>query len=73
MTVEQVVRETQELLKNINVPAGLTEQIAIPISGAIANLQLCLDAFSEQKNVAMEKKQESLVETEVQEIEPAKS
>lgn len=50
MTVEQVIKETQELLRNINIPVGLIEQIGFPINGAINNLQLCLDAFEEQKN-----------------------
>ena len=49
MTVEEVLRETQKVLREINVPVGLIDQIAAPINGAINNLQLCLDAFEKQK------------------------
>ena len=61
MTVEQVIKETQVLLRNINIPVGLIEQIGFPINGAINNLQLCLDAFEEQKK-GQEQEQTELAE-----------
>ena len=67
MTVEQVIKKTQELLRNINIPVGLIEQIGFPINGAINNLQLCLDAFEEQKKG---QKQEQTEPTEEAEKKP---
>ena len=55
MTVEQVIMETQYMLRKINVPVELIDQIGEPIKGAVNNLQECLNAFERQKQ---EKKQE---------------
>lgn len=49
MTLEQVIEVTAQLLGGINVPAALTEQIGVPVSQAIGNLNACLEAIREAK------------------------
>ena len=70
MTVEQVLIETLEVLKNINVPVCLTEQISIPINGACGNIKLCLDAFEQERRNKTEPVQDDLVEVEIEEVAP---
>lgn len=41
-TVEEVINITINLLGQINVPAMLAQQIAVPISQSINNLQIAL-------------------------------
>lgn len=38
MTIEEVLKVTALILKNINVPVWCTEQIAVPIMNAVHNL-----------------------------------
>ena len=70
MTVEQALIETVELLKNINVPVALIEQIGFPINGAISNIQLCLDAFEQERRNKAEPVQDDHVEVEIEEVDP---
>lgn len=51
MTLKEVLQITADMLGNIQVPAVLTEQVAVPISGARNNLLECLAAIErdEQK------------------------
>lgn len=70
MTVEQVLIETLDVLKNINVPVWLTEQIAMPINGACGNIQLCLDAFEQERRNKAEPVQDDPVEVEIEEVAP---
>lgn len=45
MTIKQVLEETIRIMGGINVPVMLKEQIADPLSNAIANLALCVNAI----------------------------
>lgn len=54
MTVEQLLGVTVNLLNGINIPAGLIEQIGIPVSRAINYLQLCIDAMRKKPEEADE-------------------
>ncbi len=54
MTVNEVLAITIRNLQNILVPAGLTNEIAIPLSQNIGNLQECLIAL--QSNTGMKPK-----------------
>lgn len=45
MTVEQVLIETKLVLEGVMLPVGLGEAYE-KISGAIANIQLCIDAHA---------------------------
>ena len=47
-TVMEVIEMTVEGLSNIQVPAALAEQIAVPISRAISNLRACTQAFKDR-------------------------
>lgn len=49
MSVEEVLQLTINNLKGIQVPVELSESIGIPILRNINNIQLCLNAFHEQK------------------------
>ena len=60
ITVEQVVRETIWILGDIRVPASMTNDIAIPISKAITNLNACCEAWAREAAESAEKKQETL-------------
>ncbi len=64
MTVEQVIMETIKLLMEINVPAGLKEQIADPIWGAIGNLKLCMNAFDKQRETEAKQQEAPAEEAE---------
>ena len=44
MTREEVLAETIKILSNINIPAGLAQQVGIPICHAINNIRLVIDA-----------------------------
>ena len=48
ITVEQVVRETIGILGDIRVPASMTNEIAVPISKAICNLNACCEAWARE-------------------------
>lgn len=56
ITVEQVVRETIGILGDIRVPASMTNEIAVPISKAICNLNACCEAWAREaaENTAKE-------------------
>ena len=49
MSVEEVLQLTINNLKGIQVPVELSESIGVPILRNINNIQLCLNAFHEQK------------------------
>lgn len=64
MTVEQVIKATQDLLKNISIPVELIEQIGMPLCGAVNNLQLCLNAFEKDRNAQSAPHEETAEEPE---------
>lgn len=43
-SIEEVIRFTVNILSNISVPAALVESIGIPISNALKNLMVLLEA-----------------------------
>lgn len=49
MSVEEVLQLTINNLKGIQVPVELSESIGIPILRNINNIQLCINAFHEQR------------------------
>lgn len=49
LTVETVLDMTVRQMAEINVPAGLTEQIGVPLARAIGNLNAVLDALRKSK------------------------
>lgn len=51
LTVEQVLGITTNILRSINVPVELVESIGIPVSNAIKNISLCINALEEAKIV----------------------
>jgi len=59
MTIKEVLRCTVDILSGISVPAGLVEQIGIPVFQSIGNLNECLRAIE-----ADEAKQENSAEVE---------
>lgn len=52
MTVEEVVRNTIGILNGIQVPAGLSSAIGVPVEQAIHNLNLCVDAWEREAREA---------------------
>ena len=60
-TPEEVINITINLLGQINVPAGMAQQIAVPISQGINNLQIALEIM---KNSAADKPDEPAVKEE---------
>ena len=49
LTVETVLDMTVRQMAEINVPAGLTEQIGVPLARAIGNLHAVLEALRKSK------------------------
>jgi len=47
-TIPEVIELTIRNLAEINVPVSLSEGIALPIMGAISNLQLVLKAMNDE-------------------------
>lgn len=60
-TPEEVINITINLLGQINVPAGMAQQIAVPISQGINNLQIALEIM---KNSTADKPDEPAVKEE---------
>ena len=54
MTLKEVLQITADILGNIQVPAVLTEQVAIPISNARNNLMECLAAIDRDEKKTAE-------------------
>ena len=78
MSIEEVLRATVMILKSINVPVGLAEQIAIPLMHAANNIDQCISVLSKDGDGQQDEERkvyimEPQVDTEVEEIEPAKS
>ena len=62
LTVKQVLEITIQNLESIMVPAGLTEQIAIPIAQNANNLRECIKSL--ESSGVMTKHQDTAEETE---------
>ena len=45
--IKDVLEMTGIMLKSIRVPVELVEDIGVPLSRAVANLQACVDALSQ--------------------------
>ena len=61
-TPEEVINITINLLGQINVPAMLTQQIAVPISQSINNLQIALEIM---KNGAAKQDEPAVKEEDI--------
>lgn len=64
MTKEQLLEETIKMMTNINVPAGLTTQVAIPLWNAINNIRVVVQMLSHEKQVADKPEENALKEPE---------
>lgn len=49
LTVEEVLEITARLIAEISVPVGLTEQIGVPLTKVIGNLNAVLEALRRGK------------------------
>lgn len=49
MDVLEVLGVTVDVLRGIQIPVELAEQVGRPVLGAIGNLRLCMNALSQQK------------------------
>lgn len=54
LTNEQVLEITINLLRNIEVPAVLSEKIGIPIARCADNIQICLESMRAAERKAAE-------------------
>lgn len=48
MTIDQVLDVTVEILNGIIIPIGMMESVGVPISHAVGNLKLCVDAIRKE-------------------------
>ena len=48
MTLKEVLETTIDILGGISIPAGLVDQVGIPIRNAMNNLTLCVQAISRE-------------------------
>jgi len=49
LTVREVVEETIKILEKINVPVSLIQDIGLPITRAIGNLNACCEAWTQEE------------------------
>ena len=54
MTLKEVLQKTADMLGNIQVPAVLAEQVAVPISRAMNQLTECIAAIERDEQKAAE-------------------
>ena len=54
MTVEEVLQATVGMLEGIRVPAGLIDEIGIPLARSISNLRQCVAAMEDARTDAGE-------------------
>ena len=54
MTLKEVLQKTADMLGNIQVPAVLAEQVALPISRAMSQLTECIAAIERDEQKAAE-------------------
>lgn len=52
ITVDEVVRNTIRILREIRLPAEMSSAIGVPIEQAIRNLNLCVDAWEREAREA---------------------
>ena len=60
LTKNEVIQVTIQLLNNIMVPAGLCEQIGMPIQGAVKNLRIVSEMIrkeTEEKEAGKEEEE----------------
>lgn len=69
MPVEEVLKHSVDILNGVSIPIGLLNQIGEPIRQVISNLQLCIDAFEENKRKHEAQKPEAEVIGEAEEPE----
>ena len=45
MTLKEALKQTKNILSNINIPASMLKQIGVPIVNAIDNLDACINSI----------------------------
>ena len=58
MTVRDVIEVTRRELSQVMIPAALVKEIGIPVSNALHNLEMCLEAIDRE----MAKAEEPVIE-----------
>lgn len=58
ITLEDVLRVSVDVLRNISVPVALKEQIADPVANVAHDLMMCIEAIERDKVKANESKAE---------------
>ena len=72
MTVEQVLIETKRLLEGVMLPVGFGEAYE-KIRGAIANIQLCIDAHAKVREAKEREAEQDKPESMIKENSDCKS
>ena len=52
LTIREVLKIVETNLSAINVPAGLHDQIAVPIMQSVGSINACLKAIADQETAA---------------------
>ena len=55
VTIEEVLKATADILKGIQIPVEMSEQIGVPVLRAIRNLNVCVDAIEASNKPEEEK------------------
>ena len=58
VTIKYVIEQTIDLLKQVQVPMTLFDQIALPVNAAIGNLRACIDAINRSEREQAQTKEE---------------
>lgn len=58
VTIKYVIDQTIDLLKQVQVPMNLFDQIALPVNAAIGNLHACIDAINRSEREQEKRKEE---------------
>lgn len=64
-TVKDILIDVNKMLSEISIPVSMIENIGIPVARAISGIQLCIDAFEQQK-----KEQDDELKMEIVDVEP---
>jgi len=62
MTLKEVLQKTADMLGNIQVPAVLAEQVALPISRAIDQMAECIAAIERDEQKPAEEAEDERVD-----------
>jgi hypothetical protein len=71
LTIKQVLEITAGILEGIEVPMKYMDSIGYPVSNAIRNLKICIDAQNQADKEAAEKAKAEAAKAEAAEMESA--